>query len=212
MIIHCPKCGYSRKPTDSTPKGECPACGVVFAEFLSVSSHGPKPSPDGLIASARTPKAVPAMEAAPDHRNQRTKLLKDQTTACPACIGTVAFGVKACPHCGREDPAPLPQPAKKAKSPRQRNLLIALGAAFLIFSAVMSRDGGNQQSTPAVSNVTPAVLHTVQAAVKNAGFRCDSLSGVVPHVFASGYRVTCNDHRYAYSIDDRGGRWVVTVD
>ena len=204
MIVNCPKCGYSRKPTDSTPKGECPACGVIFAEFLSVSSNGPRPSPNGLIGSARTPKAVPAKEVAPDYRNQ--------TTACPACGRTVAFSVKACPHCGREDPAPLPQPATKSKSTRQRNLLIALGAAFLIFSAVMSRDGGNQQSAPPGSNVTPEVRYAVQAAVKNAGHRCDSLSGVVPHVFTSGYRVTCNDHRYAYSIDDRGGRWAVTPD
>ena len=165
MIIHCPKCGYSRKSTDSALPGECPACGVVFAEFLSARRIEPTLSPDGLVAS-RGAKAAPV--------------------AVPT--------------------------AAKTKSTRQRNLLIALGIAFLIFSVVMSREGSNQRPAPPNSNVSPEVQYAVQAAVKHAGYRCDSLSGVVSHVFTAGYRVTCNEHRYAYSIEDRGGRWVVTLD
>lgn len=29
----CPKCSYSRKPTDTTPDYACPSCGIVYAKY-----------------------------------------------------------------------------------------------------------------------------------------------------------------------------------
>lgn len=29
----CPKCGYTRQPTDIAPQGECPECKVIYAKF-----------------------------------------------------------------------------------------------------------------------------------------------------------------------------------
>ena len=33
MTKKCPKCGYQRVPSDSSPEYECPKCGVIYAKF-----------------------------------------------------------------------------------------------------------------------------------------------------------------------------------
>lgn len=33
-IKTCPKCGYTRQPTDTAPSGECPGCGIIFSKYL----------------------------------------------------------------------------------------------------------------------------------------------------------------------------------
>lgn len=34
-MTECPKCGYTRQHTDSSPDYECPKCGVVYAKYLA---------------------------------------------------------------------------------------------------------------------------------------------------------------------------------
>jgi hypothetical protein len=48
--------------------------------------------------------------------------------------------------------------------------------------------------------------------VRGATFKCDSVSGLRPFVFSTGFALTCNKFRYSYSIEDRGGHWIVTVE
>lgn len=33
MSVQCPKCGYTRTPTDRAPDYECPSCGVVYKKY-----------------------------------------------------------------------------------------------------------------------------------------------------------------------------------
>lgn len=33
----CPKCGYTRRPTDTAPDYECPKCGVVYAKVAQAA-------------------------------------------------------------------------------------------------------------------------------------------------------------------------------
>ncbi len=47
--------------------------------------------------------------------------------------------------------------------------------------------------------------------IRAHGFRCDSVSGMVPFMFSTGYHVYCNQHRYSYEIEDRGGNWVARL-
>lgn len=133
------------------------------------------------------------------------------TTSCPACGGLVAFDAPACPHCGKKSPAPSPKVAGKSK-PVRKSLLVTLGAILLLAWVGSLIQPPSERGSSQASGVSPEVQFAVQAAVKHAGYRCDELNAVVRHVFASGYRVSCNGYRYAYSIEDRGGRWVVTVD
>lgn len=45
----CPKCGYERRPTDSAPLNQCPACGLFFDKWLKQrfrARHTQAPSSD----------------------------------------------------------------------------------------------------------------------------------------------------------------------
>ena len=33
QLTVCPKCSYTRKPTDTTPDYACPSCGIVYAKY-----------------------------------------------------------------------------------------------------------------------------------------------------------------------------------
>jgi hypothetical protein len=48
--------------------------------------------------------------------------------------------------------------------------------------------------------------------VREATYKCDSVSGLRPFLFSYGLTLTCNRFRYSYSIEDRGGHWIVTVE
>ncbi len=127
VIIHCPSCSYSRRPSDIAPPGSCPECGVVFCEFLAKrSAHrmdgGANEAPQrGEVPKRPIPPAAPVAK----------------TTNCPACGGLVAYGAKTCPHCGKSKPAPEPPrpPTKVTKT----HLVLA---ALLLLAISMSI--GNQ--------------------------------------------------------------------
>lgn len=175
MVIHCPKCGYSRTSADTAPKGQCPACGVVFDMLFSAHSR----NSDFFSKSGARRHPGSATDAAkrPIEPNLADRLFKQFSE-----LG------------------------------RQTKLLIGLAVLFVLFAVSMTQENSSRQPTQAGSKVSAEVRYAVQAAVKHAGYRCDTLSAVVPHVFVSGYRVTCNDFRYAYSIKDEGGRWTVSLD
>ena len=48
--------------------------------------------------------------------------------------------------------------------------------------------------------------------VRRFGFVCDSISSINPFIMSEGFNVYCNNHRYSYDIENRGGNWIVTVD
>lgn len=58
MPTICPKCGYSRKPSDEAPDYECPACGIVYHKYLNKRANSPiraqqhSVDPPKILASA----------------------------------------------------------------------------------------------------------------------------------------------------------------
>ncbi len=47
--------------------------------------------------------------------------------------------------------------------------------------------------------------------VRANGYRCDSVSAFRPFLWGLGYKLVCNEFRYEYDVEDKGGRWEVTV-
>jgi hypothetical protein len=47
--------------------------------------------------------------------------------------------------------------------------------------------------------------------IRRARYRCDSVSSIRHWFSATGFTVFCNDFRYEYELEDRGGRWTVTL-
>ncbi|MBU1564242.1 MAG: hypothetical protein KJ630_01270 [Proteobacteria bacterium] len=41
----CPKCGYARTTTDTTPSGECPRCGVIYSKVRAIKPESYQSSP-----------------------------------------------------------------------------------------------------------------------------------------------------------------------
>ena len=48
------------------------------------------------------------------------------------------------------------------------------------------------------------------ALIRLNGHKCDTLTKWHPMLFLRGYEVSC-DLYYSYDVEDKGGRWVVTV-
>jgi hypothetical protein len=48
--------------------------------------------------------------------------------------------------------------------------------------------------------------------VRLHGWKCDSVSGLVPFITTRGFYLTCNYNSYRYEIEDRGGNWEVKLD
>ncbi len=48
--------------------------------------------------------------------------------------------------------------------------------------------------------------------VKARGYACDSVSSARKLIAGRGYNLHCNSYRYSYTIEDRGGNWVVSLD
>ncbi len=44
MYTTCPKCNYQRLDSDTTPDGQCPACGLIFKKWLQSLVEDPLPS------------------------------------------------------------------------------------------------------------------------------------------------------------------------
>lgn len=56
-----------------------------------------------------------------------------------------------------------------------------------------------------------AVANDSSGLIRAARYRCDTVSSVRIWSFSVGFTITCNGFRYKYEIEDKGGRWVVTL-
>ena len=93
-------CGYSRKPTDTAPPTECPGCGIIFEKYLAA------PPRKQTVQRKENPSQPPLKQ--PRQPEAEVSEPVAAVTSCPACGGTVAYGTKTCPHCGKAKPAPKP--------------------------------------------------------------------------------------------------------
>jgi len=57
MYKTCPKCGYERKPTDTVPKNQCPACGLFFDKWMKQRFRN-EPQADRLKPSKQRPSKL----------------------------------------------------------------------------------------------------------------------------------------------------------
>lgn len=59
--------------------------------------------------------------------------------------------------------------------------------------------------------VTDDAIRALVQLVQINGYKCDTVSGAVPFTMSTGYTLYCNNHRYTYEIEDKGGNIIVTV-
>ncbi len=99
-----------------------------------------------------------------------------------------------------------------------RRMLLAAMAAFLLWpSAVVAQDVRVEKDALFGSEFKKLenrqeVLNAFATMIRAHGWRCDSISVARKFVFSRGFTVICNNYAYEYGIEDRGGRWVVTLE
>lgn len=101
-------------------------------------------------------------------------------------------------HKSIERAAPVEKP--KSKPLRERGAHIPIDA-----------DADAQDSAGVGEEITGKQIDAAVAIVRQHGYRCDSVTGMLPFVFSVRFTLICNDHRYKYELADKGGNWVVTV-
>ncbi|MDK2123388.1 hypothetical protein [Parachitinimonas caeni] len=86
----CPKCGYSRQPSDTAPATECPRCGIVFAKYAEHLANR---------AAGKPAARLSASEEIEDEAGWVAKLqtrlfaLPNQVDTTILAIEALAFGV-----------------------------------------------------------------------------------------------------------------------
>ena len=58
---------------------------------------------------------------------------------------------------------------------------------------------------------TEQVLDELVGLVRASGYRCDSITYARRMAMSPGFVMACNNARYEYEIEDRGGNWQVTL-
>jgi hypothetical protein len=154
----CPKCHQQWTQQGPIEPTECPKCGVIFAKFYAAQEQKRRLEEERAAqakaeAEARAAKESKAAAKAAAKAQRQTKNAKVATAApaedrkvdlvstCPACGGTVAIGAKACPHCGKDNPAPAPKKAGKGKTVFALLLLLAI-----LYSIGSNQSGGGSSA------------------------------------------------------------------
>jgi hypothetical protein len=74
--------------------------------------------------------------------------------------------------------------------------------------------GGQTPSSSPAQTITSTAEEQIKsglvALIRLNGYKCDTLTKWHPMVFSRGYEVYC-DLYYSYDVEDKSGRWVVTV-
>jgi hypothetical protein len=95
---------------------------------------------------------------------------------------------------------------------------MSLPVGIVMFFLYVGQPSAQVSATPVepgamISNdVTSEQVAALAALVSASGYRCDTVSGATRFIFSHGFNLYCNNHRYSYEIEDKGGRWTVTVD
>lgn len=61
------------------------------------------------------------------------------------------------------------------------------------------------------NGITTDIAFIASNMIKANGYRCDEAIQVLGAITVNGFKVYC-DNRYFYLVEDRGGRWTVTID
>jgi len=61
------------------------------------------------------------------------------------------------------------------------------------------------------SEINEDILSQLILAVLVNGYKCDTVSSAIPYIRGGGYTMTCNNFRYEYEVEDKGGNIVVNV-
>ena len=89
-------------------------------------------------------------------------------------------------------------------------LVVAI-CCFTTFAEAAPLEEGAQYESGWTPEHAQAIANDVSYLIKQAGYRCDTVSSVLKWFWGVGFNVNCNNHRYSYEIEDQGGNWVAKL-
>jgi hypothetical protein len=105
------------------------------------------------------------------------------------------------PHVAQVQPSPSPPPPAGPVQPPPQERQRAVSSVPIESDAVI--DPRLKQD----SDQMDELAHFVRA----SGYRCESISALRPMPPSHGYKLVCNRFAYRYEVEDKDGRWIVTV-
>ncbi|MFA6741014.1 MAG: hypothetical protein WCR78_05925 [Arcobacteraceae bacterium] len=60
-------------------------------------------------------------------------------------------------------------------------------------------------------NLTENQINSLQKLIVLSGYTCDDVKSAIHSSWDGSIRVSCNNNRYVYEIEDIGGQWTVKV-
>lgn len=157
MLNTCPKCGVLWPEHKPLPLTECPTCGVIFAKFRASQEEKRKRAEEQEAQAARSAEKAVAKKTKPAPLVDPVprSVMAPTLATCPACGGVVAIGAKACPHCGRDDPAPAPKQSTKPLKWATSVVIMMIVAVWAIGSNSPSGSGAaTYERCPKIEPVT----------------------------------------------------------
>lgn len=92
------------------------------------------------------------------------------------------------------------------------NKRIAIGVLALVTFPAFSKNVLIEKDAQIYQGVSEKVVSALAEAIQLYGYSCKSVSAVTPFAISRGYHVKCNNWTYAYEVEDKGGKIIVTVD
>lgn len=135
---------------------------------------------------------------------------------CRECGAEISSHAKTCPHCGIDKPfrmaAQRGLDSFGSWAIKLGLLIILLGIIGAAFAQTvrLEPDAIVDPKLKEAANLQ-AVLDAAAAMIRARGWRCDSISAIRRFFVSRGLDVKCNRYAYHYEIEDKGGRWVVTL-
>lgn len=87
---------------------------------------------------------------------------------------------------------------------------LTLMLAVLMAAPALAKTPRDQRAVVS-DQLSDAQVEALVEITRAYGYRCDTVSAALPWAWSYGFTLRCNGFRYEYEIEDRGGRWTVTI-
>lgn len=86
-------------------------------------------------------------------------------------------------------------------------LLVLLASSFQVYAQNITIED-DAEIHESVKMETAVLLAQY---INEKGYSCRSISAVTPFAFKRGFSVMCNNWQYHFEVEDRGGKYIITV-
>jgi len=156
---------------------------------------------------------------------------------CLECGKDISNKALSCPNCGvplnenisddiissKNETNNIEKPKNQATIKKEENTMSSFFVGitivvimFILFKSCSGNDNKSKSSSveegaSSVTEITEVQKEAAKQVIQMNGNTCDSIISMRKFITSEGYYVYCNDYRYSYEIENKGGNWTVTI-